>query len=40
MLKLGAKRRRTHAEVEKDKLISQDKEATIQKHIASYNRIL
>jgi hypothetical protein len=40
MLKLGAKRRRTHAEVERDKVLSQDKEGTIQKHLAAYNRVL
>jgi hypothetical protein len=40
MLKLGAKRRRTHAEVLKDNAVNQDKEAVIQKHVAAYNRLL
>jgi cell shape-determining protein MreC len=40
MLKLGAKRRRTTAEVQRDKLANADKEAAIEKQIAAYNRLL
>jgi hypothetical protein len=40
MLKLGAKRRRTTAEVKSDKLANADKEAAIEKQVAAYNRLL
>jgi hypothetical protein len=40
MLKLGAKRRRTTAEVERDKVLMAGKEAAVQQQLEQYNALL
>jgi hypothetical protein len=40
MLKLGAKRRRTTAEVERDKALMANKEAAVQQQLEQYNALL